>query len=93
MKHTPITKILGSLLRDKKYAKGLKLARIEEHWVEIVGEQIAKYAHVQGLEKGRLMILCDHDVWRATLHHTKPELLARIEQVAGKGFVKEIFLN
>ncbi|MCL4305651.1 DUF721 domain-containing protein [bacterium] len=93
MKTIPINKILDSLLRDKKYQKGLRLAQIEEHWVEIVGEQIAKYAHVQGLERGRLMVLCDHDVWRATLHHTKPELLGRIEQVVGKGVVKEIFLN
>ena len=61
--------------------------------MEIVGEQIAKYAHVQGFEKGRLMVQCDHDVWRATLHHTKPELLARIEQVVGKGVVREIFLS
>jgi predicted nucleic acid-binding Zn ribbon protein len=93
MKHIPINKILDSLMRDKKYQKGLRLALIEERWVEIVGEQIAKYAHVQGLERGRLMIQCDHDVWRATLHHTKPELLGRIEQVVGKGVVKEIFLN
>lgn len=93
MKHIPISKVLDGLLRDKKYQKGLRLALIEERWVEIVGEQIAKYAHVQGLERGRLMIQCDHDVWRATLHHTKPELLGRIAEVVGKGVVKEIFLN
>lgn len=93
MKHIPINKILDGLLRDKKYQKGLRLALIEERWVEIVGEQIAKYAHVQGLERGRLMVQCDHDVWRATLHHTKPELLGRIAEVVGKGVVKEIFLN
>jgi len=93
MKSTPITKILDGLLRDKKYQKGLRLALIEERWVEIVGEQIAKYAHVQGLEKGRLLVKCDHDVWRATLHHTKTELLGRIAEVVGKGVVKEVFLD
>lgn len=93
MKYTPINKVVEFLLRDKKYQKGLRLARIEENWVEIVGEQIAKYAHVTGLERGRLLVQCDHDVWRATLHHTKPELLGRIEEVVGKGVVKEIFLN
>jgi len=93
MKHIPVHKVIEALIRDKKYQKGLRLALIEERWAEIVGEQIAKYAHVQGLEKGRLLVQCDHDVWRSTLHHTKPELLGRIEQVVGKGVVKEIFLN
>lgn len=93
MKHIPVHKVIEALIRDKKYQKGLRLALIEERWDEIVGEQIAKYAHVQGLERGRLMIKCEHDVWRATLHHTKPELLGRIEQVVGKGVVKEIFLD
>lgn len=93
MRTRPINKILDALLRDKKYQKGLRLARIEEHWVEIVGEQIAKYAHVTGLEKGRLLVACEHDVWRATLHHTKPQLIERIEQVVGKGVVKEVFLS
>jgi len=93
MRSKPIESILDALLRDRKYQKGLRLARIEENWVEIVGEQIAKYAHVQGLERGKLLIQCDHDVWRATLHHTKPELIGRIAEVVGKGVVKDIFLN
>ncbi|MCC6475712.1 DUF721 domain-containing protein [bacterium] len=93
MRFTPIEKLLNSVLRDKKYQRGMRQAHIEEKWDEIVGEQISKYSRVIGFERGRLLVECDHDVWRATLHQMKPELLARIEQVVGKGVVKEIFVK
>ncbi len=102
MRRTPVKRsgrsihigvVLDRLFRDKRHRTGLLTARLKLRWAEIVGPEIAARAQPVRLFRGRLLIHCDHDVWRTELAYLKPELLKRIAEVEGDGVVKEIFLR
>jgi predicted nucleic acid-binding Zn ribbon protein len=92
-KAVSIGDLLDRLLGQKSWQRGVQAARIRILWNEIVGPEIAARAQPQKLERGRLIVHCDHDVWRTELMYLKPELLKRIAEVMGDGVVKEIFLK
>jgi predicted nucleic acid-binding Zn ribbon protein len=84
---------LAPLLEQKKWRNGLLLARIKLTWPDLVGPEIASYAQPERLHGKRLIVHCDHDVWRTTLQYLEPELLKRMAEGLGEGVVKEIFLR
>ena len=88
-----IDDILASLLRQKKWRAGLIFARIQKEWPQIVTPEVAAHAKPEHFSRGRLDIVCDHDVWRAELQFLKPELLARLTEAFGEGIVKDIWLR
>jgi predicted nucleic acid-binding Zn ribbon protein len=88
-----IREILDRLISQKRWRTGLLAASVRLRWEEIVGPEIAGRAQPLGLTRGRLLVHCDHDVWRTELQYLKPELLKRIAEVVGDGVVKDIFLK
>lgn len=88
-----IGELLEQLLKQPKYRQGIRGAQVKLHWEEIVGPELAARARPVKLDKGRLTVQCDHDVWRTELAYLKPEILKRIAEVEGRGVVKEIFLK
>lgn len=88
-----IDKILGSLIGQKKWRRGITEAEITLHWPELVGPKIAEHTKPVKLTRNRLEVLCDHDVWRTELQFLKPELLKNISENLGDGVVKEIFVK
>lgn len=88
-----IDKILEALLSQKKWRQGLLEAKLKLMWPELVGPEIAARAVPKKIYRGRLVIHCDHDVWRTELVYLEPELLKRIAEGMGEGVVKEIFLK
>ena len=88
-----ISRILDSLLHQKKWQKGLTEAEIAVRWEEIVGPRIAAHTTPKTLLRGRLEVACDHDVWRAELQFQKPEMIIRIRDITNSDAVKEIFLK
>jgi predicted nucleic acid-binding Zn ribbon protein len=93
-KHTVrIGDMLAKMLGGRKWQGPLRAAEIRARWPEIVGPEIAERARPIRLTRGKLLVHCDHDVWRTELHYLEPEILERIAQVMGEGVVKEIFLK
>lgn len=88
-----IADLLKRVLGDRKFRQGVRKAEITLRWEEIVGPEIAARTKPVNLSRGRLLIECDHDVWRTELSFLKPEILKRIAEVQGEGVVKEIFLK
>lgn len=96
MRHNHSVKLgdlLERLLKQPKFRQGIRGAQVKLRWAEIVGPEIAARARPVKLDKGRLTVHCDHDVWRTELAYLKPEILKRIAEVEGRGVVKEIFLK
>jgi predicted nucleic acid-binding Zn ribbon protein len=92
-KAVSIADLLDRLLAQKSWRRGVEAARIRILWNEIVGPEIAARAQPERLDRGRLIVHCEHDVWRTELTYLRPELLKRIAEVMGDGVVKEIFLR
>ena len=88
-----IADLLKRVLGDRKFRQGVRQAQIKLRWDEIVGPEIAARTRPVHLSRGRLLVECDHDVWRTELSFLKPEILKRIAEVQGEGAVKEIFLK
>jgi predicted nucleic acid-binding Zn ribbon protein len=88
-----IADLLKRVLGDRKFRQGVRQAEIKLRWEEIVGPEIAARTRPVHLSRGRLLVECDHDVWRTELSFLKPEILKRIAEVQGEGAVKEIFLK
>jgi predicted nucleic acid-binding Zn ribbon protein len=88
-----IDDVLSSLLGQRKWQSGLTFALIQREWAEIVGPEIAAHAKPAHLARGRLDVVCDHDVWRTELQFLKPELLARLNEALGNERIKEIWLK
>ncbi len=97
MKRAPkplrIDAILASLLKNKRWQQGILGARIKLLWPEMVSPEIAAHTRPGGLFRGRLLVYCEHDVWRTELTYLRPELLARINEVLEGDYVKEIWLK
>jgi predicted nucleic acid-binding Zn ribbon protein len=88
-----IDAVLESLLQQKKWRQGLLEAKLKLIWPELVGPEIAARAVPEKIYRGRLILHCDHDVWRTELVYLEPELLKRIAEGMGEGVVKEIYLK
>lgn len=88
-----IDRILGSIIGQRKWRRGISEAEIFIRWPELVGPKIAEHTEPVKLMRNRLEVLCDHDVWRTELQFLKPELLKSIAEKLGEGVVKEIFLR
>jgi predicted nucleic acid-binding Zn ribbon protein len=88
-----ISDLLKRVLGDRKFRQGVRQAEIKLRWPEIVGPEIAARTKPVHLWRGRLVVECEHDVWRTELSFLKPEILKRIAEVEGEGVVKEIFLK
>jgi len=88
-----IDKILGSLISQKRWRRGITEADLFLRWPELVGPKIAEHTEPVKLMRNRLEVLCDHDVWRTELQFMKPELLKSIAEKIGEGVVKDIFLK
>jgi predicted nucleic acid-binding Zn ribbon protein len=88
-----IDRILSSLIGQKRWQRGLTEAEITRNWSDLVGAKIAEHSTPSELKRGRLVVACDHDVWRTELQFLKPELLQKLESELGEGVVKEIFVK
>jgi predicted nucleic acid-binding Zn ribbon protein len=93
MPYATLAKAIAEFARSKHIEKRLREADILRLWPQIVGERIARRTKPVQLQRGRLVIECSEAVWRAELQFLKPELLQKIQDTVGEGFVKEIFLK
>jgi len=93
MPYATLAKAIAEFARSKRIEKRLREADLFRLWPEIVGERIARRAKPVHLLRGRLVVECSEDVWRAELQFDKPELLEKIRDAVGEGIVKEIFLK
>ena len=59
-------------------------------WREVVGEQIARVAVAQRMERGILYVGVSSAPWRAELSMRRLEILKKLNSRAGSPFVKEI---
>jgi predicted nucleic acid-binding Zn ribbon protein len=88
-----IDRILTGLIGQKRWRRGLTEAEITNNWSELVGSKIAEHSAPAEFKRGRLVIACDHDVWRTELQFLKPELMKQLDLELGEGVVKEIFVK
>jgi predicted nucleic acid-binding Zn ribbon protein len=90
----PQPKLVGDAL--DRIVKGLggpgadALTGVFARWEEAVGERVAGHATPVSFERGCLVVTVDEPGWATELRYLEPQLLQRLEDVAGPGAVQRI---
>ena len=85
-----ISAALGKLLQDLGIRRKLREYDVITLWDQIVGEQIAKVATAQRIEKGVLFVEVASAPWRAELSMRRRDIIERINTIVGKKVVLEV---
>ena len=87
-----IGEILESLKGDAQFRKQFELAEVWERWSEIAGRRLAAHGQPRGVREATLYVEVDSAVWMHRFGLQKPEILRRINAIAGHELATDLFL-
>ncbi|NLE19964.1 MAG: DUF721 domain-containing protein [Clostridiales bacterium] len=88
-----IADILAKMARQTSLGLNLEQAEIWEHWTELVGEHLAPHCSPHNIKDGQLRITVESTVWMHKASYIKWDLIKRINRMAGKELVSDIFFR
>jgi len=83
--------ILNRMKKTTPLGLTLEQAQIWEHWTELVGEHLAPHCRPYDIRDGELRIMTDSTVWMHKISYVKWDLLRRINRMAKKELVSDIY--
>jgi predicted nucleic acid-binding Zn ribbon protein len=86
----PIGEILFSALKRRGLAVKIEDNSLLKLWPQAVGPQIALQTQPDVLRNGTLFVKTTSPVWVQQLHFMKEDIRRKLNELAGKEFVKEI---
>lgn len=87
-----IADILAEMARTTPLGQNLEQAKIWEHWEELAGKHFAEHCKAHDIKEGVLRVSADSAVWMHKLSYIKWDLLRRINRMARKELVSDIFI-
>jgi len=69
------------------------LARLFQHWEQLVGATVAAHARPVSLVRGTLLVAVDQPGWAAQLGWLQDDLLRRLAEVLGPDLVTELVVR
>jgi predicted nucleic acid-binding Zn ribbon protein len=89
----PLPEILTPLLKTHGLHSHLLEFSLQQHWPEIVGDQVGRHTWPEALRHRQLYLLAENSVWLQQLRFLKPELLAKVTAYAGSDAITDIVLR
>lgn len=90
-------KAVGDLLPELAEKGGwgalVELSRLQAHWPEVVGEQVAAHTAPESLQRGRLAVRVDSSAWLMQLSFFKADIHQKVNAHLGADRVSEVFLK
>jgi predicted nucleic acid-binding Zn ribbon protein len=86
----PVEGALQELVEGLGIRKVLSGYSVVTSWEAIVGEQIARVAQAERVERGVLIVRVTSAPWRNELSMRRQEIMDKIVKTVGKGIVREI---
>jgi len=90
---TPVADIIAKLAASGKLAKNLELARIWEHWDELAGKRLSAHGQPYTVKDGQLRVRADSAVWMHRFCYDKWGIIKRINRMAGKELISDLFVT
>ena len=84
--------ILGGMIKGSPLGKTLEQARIWEHWPHVAGQDLAGHGEPVAVKKGVLRVAVENAAWMQSFAYAKWDILRRINRLAGRELVSDIFL-
>jgi hypothetical protein len=88
-----ISLTLDKLLKARGFQGRLHEYRILAQWDRSVGEVIARHARPQSVRGNRLSLIVDSPAWMQQLTLLKPEIMEKLNRIAGGTVIKDITLK
>ena len=92
-KPTDIGSILDDLRRSTVLGEHLEQAKVWAKWPEIVGEKTSAHTRPDHVKDGTLKVVADSPVWMHRLSYRKWEVMRRINRLARRELVSDIFFE
>ncbi|TAL11760.1 MAG: DUF721 domain-containing protein [Nitrospirae bacterium] len=89
----PLPDILARFLKTHGMAIHMLECRLQQHWLEIVGEHVARHTWPDSVRHRKLYLVAENSVWLQQLLFLKPELLAKINAAADGEALTDIVLR
>jgi predicted nucleic acid-binding Zn ribbon protein len=87
---TKLGDVLGAWLDRKGLSRRIDLARVVDHWAELVGPQIAAVTQAEAVNaEGTLWVRVASSAWANELSLMAPRILAKLNQ-GRRGQIREI---
>jgi predicted nucleic acid-binding Zn ribbon protein len=86
----PLADSIDAVVRALRGPSAKATAGVFGQWEEAVGPTVAAHARPVLLDSAHLLVEVDEPGWATQLRFLEPELLARLEAVAGAGAVTRI---
>ncbi len=86
-----IGEVIAKLQQTTSLGANLEQARIWENWEQIVGVHLARHCRPHNIKDNQLRIAVQSPVWMHKLSYQKWDLLRRINYMAGKELVSDVF--
>jgi predicted nucleic acid-binding Zn ribbon protein len=85
--------LVPGVLRDLGLAESARALRIQEHWEEAVGAEVASHCQPVALRDGVLEARVDSSAWCQTLRMRSPQLLDALARALGEDAPRELWLR
>jgi len=89
----PLPDILSRFLKTHGMAIHMLEFKLQQHWLEIVGEHVARHTWPDSVRHRKLYLVAENSVWLQQLLFLKPELLAKINGTADGEALTDIVLR
>ncbi len=83
--------ILAKMVKKSRLGKQLKQAKIWEQWGEIAGSALEIHGRPYSVKDKTLIVEVDSTVWMNKFAYFKWEIMKRINRVAGKELVSDVY--
>ena len=91
-KPSRIDEILRQMARTTPLGQQLEQAEIWEHWEQLVGAQLAAHSRPKQVREKQLRVKVDSTVWMNKFSYRKWQIIKRVNRMARKELVSDIFL-
>lgn len=88
----PVGDILAQITKDPKLRQALELAKVNEEWVLLAGDEIAAHGRIKGIRDKVLYIETANSVWAHRYTYQKRALIRAINKQVGRKLVKDVFI-
>lgn len=88
-----INDAMKNFMQKSRLKNGVKTAAIEQVWLEIMGEVIAKYTSKLQIINQKLFITTTNGPLKSELMFQKPLIIERINEKMGPDTITEVVIN
>jgi predicted nucleic acid-binding Zn ribbon protein len=85
--------LVPGVLRDLGLAESARALRIQEHWEQALGPEVASHCQPVALRDGVLETKVDSSAWCQTLRMRTPQLLDALARALGDDAPRELWLR